>query len=107
MFSIWWKVFFIFYFRVILYPSNGLGKPKTVKYYKEKAYSGRFRCDGELIINGTEDGGIHIHDTKKRVLLRSIKGHSEYFYLILLVQFIHVYFQQINYICFQVLMIKQ
>lgn len=59
------------------YPSNGLGKPKTIKYYKEKAYSGHFRCDGELIINGTEDGGIHVHDTKKRVLLRSIKGHSD------------------------------
>lgn len=62
--------------QVILYDS-ALRKPKkTITRFRDIAYSGTFRPDGQLVVAGGETGVVQVFDPGSRAVLRQMKGHS-------------------------------
>lgn len=51
---------------------------KTFTRFKETAYSGRFRSDGQLLVAGCEDSVVRLFDVSGKVALRMFKGHTKY-----------------------------
>ncbi|EDO31974.1 predicted protein [Nematostella vectensis] len=62
--------------RVQIYSSTTHQVNKTISRFKEVAYCGTFRSDGQLMIAGGEDGLIQLFDLNSRAVLRQFKGHS-------------------------------
>lgn len=50
---------------------------KTFTRFKDTAYSGRFRSDGQLLVAGCEDAVVRLFDVSGRVALRTFKGHTK------------------------------
>lgn len=51
---------------------------KTFTRFKDTAYSGRFRSDGQLLVAGCEDSVVRLFDVGGKVALRMFKGHTKY-----------------------------
>ncbi|KAG7278291.1 hypothetical protein CRUP_036368 [Coryphaenoides rupestris] len=50
---------------------------KTFTRFKDTAYSGRFRSDGQLLVAGCEDSAVRLFDVSGRVAIRMFKGHTK------------------------------
>ena len=50
---------------------------KTFTRFKDTAYSGRYRSDGQMLVAGCEDSMVRLFDVSGRVALRMFKGHSK------------------------------
>ncbi|XP_062509297.1 U3 small nucleolar RNA-associated protein 15 homolog [Corticium candelabrum] len=62
--------------RVQIYsPLNGQVK-KTISKFKEAAFCGSFRDDGQLMVVGDGNGSVKVFELGGRVLLRQFKGHT-------------------------------
>lgn len=51
---------------------------KTFTRFKDTAYCGRFRSDGQLLVAGCEDSVVRLFDVSGKVALRMFKGHTKY-----------------------------
>lgn len=67
---------------------------KTISRFRQVAYSGTFRKDGQLLAAGSEEGVVkvgvvkfvpqclecfvQVFDTNSRAILRQCKGHTKY-----------------------------
>lgn len=51
---------------------------KAFTRFKDTAYSGRFRSDGQLLVAGCEDSVVRLFDVSGKVALRMFKGHTKY-----------------------------
>lgn len=58
---------------------------KTFTRFKETAYSGRFRSDGQLLVAGCEDSVVRLFDVSGKVALRMFKGHTKYVVFIIII----------------------
>lgn len=69
----------LFYFshQVHIYGPFSQEPIKTFTRFKDTAYSGRFRSDGQLLVAGCEDSVIRLFDVSGRVALRMFKGHTK------------------------------
>ncbi|XP_065834126.1 U3 small nucleolar RNA-associated protein 15 homolog [Oscarella lobularis] len=50
---------------------------KTFSRFKNAAYSGRFRSDGQLLVAGDGDGTVKVFEYSGRLILRDFKGHTK------------------------------
>lgn len=50
---------------------------KTFTRFKDTAYSGRFRSDGQLLVAGCEDSVVRLFDVGGKVALRMFRGHTK------------------------------
>lgn len=51
---------------------------KTFTRFKDTAYCGRFRSDGQLLVAGCEDSVVRLFDVNGRVALRKFTGHTKW-----------------------------
>eukprot|EP00066_Takifugu_rubripes_P008766 XP_003975203.1 PREDICTED: U3 small nucleolar RNA-associated protein 15 homolog [Takifugu rubripes] len=63
--------------RVHIYGPFSQEPVKTFTRFKDTAYSGRFRSDGQLLVAGCEDSVVRLFDVGGRVALRMFKGHTK------------------------------
>lgn len=63
--------------RVHIYGPFSQEPVKTFTRFKDTAYSGRFRSDGQLLVAGCEDSVVRLFDVSGRVALRTFKGHTK------------------------------
>lgn len=49
---------------------------KNLNKFKETAYGGSFRNDGQLLCAGSEEPVVRLFDVSTRTLLRRFKGHT-------------------------------
>lgn len=50
---------------------------KSFTRFKDTAYCGRFRADGQLLVAGCEDSVVRLFDVSGKVALRMFKGHTK------------------------------
>uniref|UniRef100_A0A665WN40 U3 small nucleolar RNA-associated protein 15 homolog n=1 Tax=Echeneis naucrates TaxID=173247 RepID=A0A665WN40_ECHNA len=50
---------------------------KSFTRFKDTAYCGRFRSDGQLLVAGCEDSVVRLFDVNGKVALRMYKGHTK------------------------------
>uniref|UniRef100_A0A8C5GXV6 U3 small nucleolar RNA-associated protein 15 homolog n=1 Tax=Gouania willdenowi TaxID=441366 RepID=A0A8C5GXV6_GOUWI len=50
---------------------------KSFTRFKDTAYSGRFRSDGQLLVAGCEDSVVRLFDVGGKTALRMFKGHTK------------------------------
>lgn len=50
---------------------------KAFTKFKDNAYCGRFRSDGQLLVAGCEDSVVRLFDVSGKVALRMFKGHTK------------------------------
>ncbi|XP_061623530.1 U3 small nucleolar RNA-associated protein 15 homolog [Phyllopteryx taeniolatus] len=50
---------------------------KTFTRFKDTAFCGRFRSDGQLLVAGCEDSIVRLFDVSGKVALRMFKGHTK------------------------------
>ncbi|KAM9810732.1 U3 small nucleolar RNA-associated protein 15 homolog [Neosynchiropus ocellatus] len=50
---------------------------KSFTKFKDTAYCGRFRSDGQLLVAGCEDSKVRLFDVDGKVALRMFKGHTK------------------------------
>jgi len=50
---------------------------RTFTRFQDKAYCGRMRGDGKLMVAGGETGVVQIFDCNSRSVLRQLKGHQK------------------------------
>ena len=62
--------------RVFIYDGPTGAEKKTLSRFRDVAYSGRFRSDGQLLVAGTGDAYVKVFDLSSRTVLRHFKGHS-------------------------------
>lgn len=62
--------------RVHIYDGNSCKLKKTITKFKDVAYSGVFRSDGQIIAAGGETGVIQVFNAKSQMVLRQLKGHG-------------------------------
>ncbi|GLJ25967.1 hypothetical protein SUGI_0497930 [Cryptomeria japonica] len=62
--------------RVSIYDGRSCKLKKTISKFKDVAYSGHFRSDGQIIAAGGETGIIQVIDVKSGMILRQLKGHG-------------------------------
>ncbi|KAH9311263.1 hypothetical protein KI387_026298, partial [Taxus chinensis] len=62
--------------RVSIYDGRSCELKKTISKFKDVAYSGHFRSDGQIIAAGGETGIIQVFDVKSGMILRQLKGHG-------------------------------
>jgi len=62
--------------RVIVYNTKSGKVHKLFARFKDKAYSGSLRAEGDLLVAGGENGVVQVFDGNKRTLLRQLKGHG-------------------------------
>lgn len=65
------------YTRIHIYGPFSQEPVKTFSRFKETAYCGRFRSDGQLLVAGCEDSVVRLFDVSGKVALRMFKGHSK------------------------------
>ncbi|KAL0978929.1 hypothetical protein UPYG_G00177960 [Umbra pygmaea] len=63
--------------RIHIYGPFSQEPVKTFTRFKNTAYSGRFRSDGQLLVAGCEDSVVRLFDIGGRVELRMFKGHTK------------------------------
>ncbi|KAM3611270.1 uncharacterized protein V6R79_015797 [Siganus canaliculatus] len=63
--------------RVHIYGPFSQEPVKTFTRFKDTAYSGRFRSDGQLLVAGCEDSVVRLFDVDGKVALRMFKGHTK------------------------------
>jgi WD40 repeat protein len=63
-------------FQVIIYDSVLRKIKKTITRFRDIAYSGSFRPDGQLVVAGGETGIVQVFDPGSRAVLRQLKGHT-------------------------------
>ncbi|XP_056457669.1 U3 small nucleolar RNA-associated protein 15 homolog [Gadus chalcogrammus] len=63
--------------RVHIYGPFSQEPVKTFTRFKDTAYSGRFRSDGQLLVAGCEDSAVRLFDVSGRVAIRMFKGHTK------------------------------
>ncbi|TNN40486.1 U3 small nucleolar RNA-associated protein 15 [Liparis tanakae] len=49
----------------------------TLTRFKDTAYSGRFRSDGQLLVAGCEDAVVRLFDVSGKASLRMFRGHTK------------------------------
>lgn len=62
--------------RVHIYDGKSCQLKKTITKFKDVAYSGVFRSDGQIIAAGGETGVIQVFNAKSQMVLRQLKGHG-------------------------------
>lgn len=50
---------------------------KSFTRFRDTAYSGRFRSDGQLLVAGCEDKVVRLFDVSGKAALRTFKGHTK------------------------------
>lgn len=63
--------------RVHIYGPFSQEPVKTFTKFKDNAYCGRFRSDGQLLVAGCEDSVVRLFDVGGKVALRMFKGHTK------------------------------
>uniref|UniRef100_A0AAY5L7V8 U3 small nucleolar RNA-associated protein 15 homolog n=1 Tax=Esox lucius TaxID=8010 RepID=A0AAY5L7V8_ESOLU len=63
--------------RIHIYGPFSQEPVKTFTRFKDTAYSGRFRSDGQLLVAGCEDSVVRLFDVSGKVALRMFKGHTK------------------------------
>lgn len=62
--------------RVYIYDGKSCKLKKTITKFKDVAYSGVFRSDGQIIAAGGETGVIQVFNANSQMVLRQLKGHG-------------------------------
>lgn len=62
--------------RVYIYDGKSCKLKKTITKFKDVAYSGVFRSDGQIIAAGGEMGVIQVFNANSQMVLRQLKGHG-------------------------------
>ena len=65
-------------FQIHIYGPFSQEPVKTFTRFKDTAYCGRFRSDGQLLVAGCEDSVVRLFDVSGKVALRMFKGHTKY-----------------------------
>ncbi|XP_061754197.1 U3 small nucleolar RNA-associated protein 15 homolog [Nerophis ophidion] len=63
--------------RIHIYSPLSQEPVKTFTRFKDTAYCGRFRSDGQLLVAGCEDSVVRLFDVSGRVPLRVFRGHTK------------------------------
>ncbi|XP_033828972.1 U3 small nucleolar RNA-associated protein 15 homolog [Periophthalmus magnuspinnatus] len=63
--------------RIHIYGPFSQEPVKTFTKFKDNAYCGRFRSDGQLLVAGCEDTQVRLFDVCGKVALRMFKGHTK------------------------------
>ncbi|NP_001133650.1 U3 small nucleolar RNA-associated protein 15 homolog [Salmo salar] len=63
--------------RIHIYGPFSQEPVKTFTRFKDTAYSGKFRSDGQLLVAGCEDSVVRLFDVSGKVALRVFKGHTK------------------------------
>ncbi|XP_046871635.1 U3 small nucleolar RNA-associated protein 15 homolog [Hypomesus transpacificus] len=63
--------------RIHIYGPFSQEPVKTFTRFKDTAYCGRYRSDGQMLVAGCEDSVVRLFDVSGRVALRMFKGHSK------------------------------
>ncbi|XP_068461468.1 U3 small nucleolar RNA-associated protein 15 homolog [Clinocottus analis] len=63
--------------RIHIYGPFSQEPVKTLTRFKDTAYCGRFRSDGQLLVAGCEDSVVRLFDVGGKVALRMFKGHTK------------------------------
>ncbi|KAF7659152.1 hypothetical protein LDENG_00002330 [Lucifuga dentata] len=63
--------------RIHIYGPFSQEPVKTFTRFKDTAYCGRFRSDGQLLVAGCEDSVVRLFDVSGKVALRTFKGHTK------------------------------
>ncbi|XP_019744723.1 U3 small nucleolar RNA-associated protein 15 homolog [Hippocampus comes] len=63
--------------RIHIYGPFSQEPVKTFTRFKDTAYCGRFRSDGQLLVAGCEDSVVQLFDVSGKVALRKFKGHTK------------------------------
>lgn len=63
--------------RIHIYGPFSQEPVKTFTKFKDNAYCGRFRSDGQLLVAGCEDSVVRLFDVNGKVALRMFKGHTK------------------------------
>lgn len=63
--------------RIHIYGQFSQEPLKTFTKFKDNAYCGRFRSDGQLLVAGCEDSVVRLFDIGGKVALRMFKGHTK------------------------------
>lgn len=63
--------------QVLLYDGRSqVVKHRQLTRFKDRAYSGCYRSDGQLLVAGGESGIVQIFQTNSRAVLRQLKAHQ-------------------------------
>ncbi|XP_061585477.1 U3 small nucleolar RNA-associated protein 15 homolog [Cololabis saira] len=63
--------------RIHIYGPFSQEPVKSFTRFKDTAYSGRFRSDGQLLVAGCEDSVVRLFDVSGKVALRMFRGHTK------------------------------
>ncbi|XP_049618123.1 U3 small nucleolar RNA-associated protein 15 homolog [Syngnathus scovelli] len=63
--------------RIHIYGPFSQEPVKTFARFKDTAYCGRFRSDGQLLVAGCENSVVQLFDVSGKVALRQFKGHTK------------------------------
>uniref|UniRef100_A0A672GK43 U3 small nucleolar RNA-associated protein 15 homolog n=1 Tax=Salarias fasciatus TaxID=181472 RepID=A0A672GK43_SALFA len=63
--------------RIHIYGPFSQEPVKSFTRFKDTAYSGRFRSDGQLLVAGCEDSVVRLFDIGGKAALRMFKGHTK------------------------------
>lgn len=63
--------------RIHIYGPFSQEPVKSFTKFKDTAYCGRFRSDGQLLVAGCEDSVVRLFDVSGKVALRMFKGHTK------------------------------
>uniref|UniRef100_A0A3Q1EKN6 U3 small nucleolar RNA-associated protein 15 homolog n=1 Tax=Acanthochromis polyacanthus TaxID=80966 RepID=A0A3Q1EKN6_9TELE len=63
--------------RIHIYGPSSQEPVKTFTRFKDTAYCGRFRSDGQLLVAGCEDSVVRLFDVSGKVALRMFRGHTK------------------------------
>ncbi|XP_034026634.1 U3 small nucleolar RNA-associated protein 15 homolog [Thalassophryne amazonica] len=63
--------------RIHIYGTFSQEPVKAFTRFKDTAYCGRFRADGQLLVAGCQDSVVRLFDVSGRVALRIFKGHTK------------------------------
>ncbi|XP_004547053.1 U3 small nucleolar RNA-associated protein 15 homolog [Maylandia zebra] len=63
--------------RIHIYGPFSQEPVKSFTRFKDTAYCGRFRSDGQLLVAGCEDSVVRLFDVSGKVALRLFKGHTK------------------------------
>lgn len=63
--------------RIHIYSAFSQEPVKSFTRFRDTAYSGRFRSDGQLLVAGCEDKVVRLFDVSGKAALRTFKGHTK------------------------------
>ncbi|XP_066567770.1 U3 small nucleolar RNA-associated protein 15 homolog [Amia ocellicauda] len=63
--------------RIHIYGRYSQEPVKNFSRFKDTAYCGTYRCDGQLLVAGSEDASVRLFDVSGRVALRQFSGHTK------------------------------